>query len=404
MTNYIYRAKSEIGKSIKGTLEGDSRQDVVTKLQNMGYIVTRLVEVSPGINLEDLGERIRAISTEDIIIFNIQLANMINAGLNLLTSLKILENQIENRKLKDIIGDVSRNIEAGSSFSEALAKHPAVFSKLFASMVKAGEASGNLALVLERHAQFSEQQEELRQKIKGALFYPEILFSAGILVIIFIVTYVMPNFVVIFQKAGVRLPLPTQILYGLGLILKRFWYIIILSIILIIVGLKSYERKESNRLKIDRFKLNLSIIGPLFRKVSISRFARTLATLVASGVPILESLDIAKEVMNNEVISQVIAKARQAVEEGESLSSSLKISEEFPADSVQMIAVAEETGNLPLMLNKIADFYERALSYQIKKLTALLEPILLAIMGAIVAFIMASLMLPIFDMVKVLRR
>ncbi|MFH1201555.1 MAG: type II secretion system F family protein [Candidatus Omnitrophota bacterium] len=404
MPSYIYRAKSELGKPIKGILEGQTKQEVVTKLQNMGYIVTQIGETSPGIDLEDIGERFRFITAEDIIMFNIQLANMINAGLTLLASLKILENQVENRKLKDIVGDVSRSIEAGSLFSEALSRHPRVFSKLFVSMVRAGEASGNLALVLDRFAQFSEEQQELRQKIKGALFYPAILFSFGVLVIIFIVTYVMPNFVVIFQKAGVKLPLPTQILYALGIGIKRFWYLAILGIGLIIVGFKAYLKNESNRLRFDQFKLNLYLFGPLLRKASISRFCRTLATLVASAVPILESLDIAKEVMNNEVISQVVAKTRKAVEEGESISGSLKISEEFPQDSVQMIAVAEQTGDLPTMLNKIADFYDRALTYQIKKLTAVIEPLFLVIMGALVAFIMASMMLPIFDMVKVLRR
>jgi len=401
---YIYKARDETGKKVRGTMDAVSKAELASKLRKMGYMVTRMSEVRPGINLEGLGNRFKRIRVEDKIMFNIQLANMINSGLGLLSCLGTLRNQIENKKLKEVVGDVYRNVEGGSSFSEALARHPRIFSKLFVSMVRAGEASGNLDTVLNRLAVFAERQADLRQKIRGALFYPIILVVAATAIVVFIITFVMPNFVSIFNEAGVALPAPTVMLYGLGLAVKRYWWLIILGVILVIVGIRVYVRTDRGRLGFDRLKLKLPVIGPLTRKLAISRFARTLATMVASGVPILQSLDIVREVIGNEVIARVVKTTRDGVAEGERIAEPLKVSEEFPPDTVQMIAVGEESGNLDGMLNKISDFYDMAVGYSIRKLTALLEPAFLVVIGGVVAFIMASMLLPMFDMVKALRR
>ena len=223
-------------------------------------------------------------------------------------------------------------------------------------------------------------------------------------VIVFIATVLIPKFVEIFNRAEISLPLPTIILYGLGTAIRQFWYVFILSGVLIVLGLRKYIKTKTGRLKFDRVSLKLPIIGPIVRKSCISRFARTLSTLIGSGVPILESLDIAGNVVNNQILGRVIKQMRQSVEKGERLAESLKVSEEFPADTVQMISVGEESGNLERMLNKIGDFYDRATGYSIKKLVTSLEPILLVAMGVIVAFIMASMLLPMFNMVKLLRR
>lgn len=403
MATYIYKARDATGKLVKGTIDAVSKEELAEKLRKMGYMPTAIKEALPGIKLEDIGEKFKRIRVEDIIVFNLQLANMIDSGLSILVSLDTIEGQIENKKLKEIVGEVIRSVEAGVSFSDALAKHPYVFSNLFVSMVRTGEASGNLNTVLNRLAIYVEQQEDLRQKIRGALFYPLILLFAGIGVIVFIASFVMPKFVEIFARADVTLPLPTTILYGAGVALRKFWYLIILAIVSIVIIIKNYVRSETGRLKFDRFKLGLPVIGPLVRKVVISRFSRTLGTLTDSGVPILQSLDIVRDVVGSEVISRVINNVRNSVEEGEKIAQPLKLSEEFPADTVQMIAVGEETGRLGDMLNKIADFYDTAVGYSIKKLTALIEPVFLVIMGTMVGFIMASMLLPIFDMIKTIR-
>ncbi len=303
-----------------------------------------------------------------------------------------------------MIGRVSRSVEAGESFSQALEKHPRVFPNLLVSMVKAAEASGGLDKVLNRYAEFAEAQADLQRKIKEAIYYPIILIVASTCVIVFIATVLIPKFVEIFTRAGISLPLPTIILYGMGTAIRQFWYLIILSGVLIVFGIRRYIRTKTGKFRFDRISLKLPILGPIVRKICISRFARTLSTLLGSGVPILESLDIVSDVVNNQVLVRVITQMRQSVEKGERLSESLKVSEEFPPDAVQMISVGEESGNLERMLNKISDFYDRATGYSIKKLVASLEPILLVVMGAVVTFTMASMLLPMFNMVKLLRR
>ena len=244
----------------------------------------------------------------------------------------------------------------------------------------------------------------MQRKIKEALYYPIILIVAATGVIVFIATVLIPKFVAVFNRAEISLPLPTIILAGAGTAIRQFWYLIILAGVLIVVGIRKYVGTKAGRFRFDKVSLKLPILGPIVRKTCISRFARTLSTLIGSGVPILESLDIVGDVVNNQVLGRVIKQMRQSVEKGERLAESLKISEEFPPDTVQMISVGEESGNLEGMLNKISDFYDRAAGYSIKKLVASLEPMLLVVMGVVVAFTMASMLLPMFNMVKVLRR
>jgi len=403
MPTYIYKARDDAGKAVNGTMDALSKEELAEKLRKMGYLPTHIKETTPGVNFDDIGQRFQRIRTEDIIMFNIQLANMMDSGLTILSSLSTISQQIENKKLRDIIDEVRRAVEGGSSFSDALARHQRIFSKLFINTVRAGETSGNLVVVLNRLALYVEQQENLKNKIKNALFYPAILLVLGILVIIYIVSFVMPQFIEIFTKANIPLPLPTQILYQVGIGLKKFWYFFILGVAGIIFCIRVYLKTQRGSLQFDRGILDLPVIGPLMRKVYVSRFCRTLATLVDSSVPILPSLDIVADVVGNEIISRVVKNVRESVEGGERMAPTLKISQEFPPDAVQMIAVGEEGGKVGYMLNKIADFYDTAVGYSIKKLTALIEPLFLVIMGSMIGFIMASLILPIFDMVQVIK-
>ena len=403
MPVYSYRARDEKGALVRGTLEAASADELTAKLRKMGYMATAVTVARPGIKFRALNEKFRPLRAQDLVVFNFQLANMIESGIPILSALRAIESQIENKKLKEIIGDVWRSVEAGGHFSSGLNNHPGVFSKLFINMVRAGEESGRLGEVLKRYAIFSEVQQELRERVKGALFYPAILFAASLLVILFIVTFIIPQFVDLFSKAGVRIPFITHLLFIVGLTIKRQWYLILPGLFFLLLWLKKYLISQKGRWQYDRFLLKVPVAGPLTRKLCVSRFARTLATLLSSGVAVLQSLDISKEVIGNEVIAEAIAKVRQAVEQGQKLSEPLKLSGEFPLDMIQMITAGEETGNLEGMLDKIADFYDLAVGYTIKKVTAIIEPLFLVIMGSVVAFIMASMLLPIFEMVKILR-
>ncbi|MFH2137505.1 MAG: type II secretion system F family protein [Candidatus Omnitrophota bacterium] len=400
MPGYLYKARDEKGKLITGNMICVSEEDLAEKLRKMGYMPVSIKNSSGNISREGLLEFFKKIKNEDLIIFNIQMANMLDAGIPILKSLRTISSQIENKKLKAIVEKVSADVEGGTSFSEALLRHPAVFSPLFTNMVKAGEASGNLDTVLNRLAKYVEQQEEIRQQIKNALFYPSILVFAGVSVIIFIVSFVMPKFVEIFTRSNVALPVPTQILYMTGMILKNFWYLVLLGFGALVMGARVYIRTKKGKMLVDQYSLALPVIGPLVRKTIIARFTRTLSTLLESGVPILQAMDILQNVVGNSVISLVVKNARSSIENGERIAPSLQLSGEFPQDAVQMIAIGEEAGSLDHMLAKIADFYDTSVGYAIKKLTALIEPAFLVIMGAMVGFIMASMLLPIFDMVK----
>jgi type IV pilus assembly protein PilC len=388
---------------MNGIMEASSREDLAAKLREMGYMPTQIRAAAAGIKMEGLYDRFVRIKTEDIIMFNIQLSNMIDSGFSILNSLRTISSQVENKKLRNIITEVSRSVEAGSSFSEALAQHPRTFSTLFINSVKAGETSGKLNTVLNRLAVYVEQEEELRQQVQGALFYPGILLLAGVVVILLIVTFVIPQFVVIFKEAGVNLPLPTLVVYQVGLGLKKTWYLVLLGIALVLTAIRKYFETGKGGRQRDRLILCLPVVGAVVRKVIVSRFSRTLATLVESGVPLLQSLDIVRDVVGNQIIASVVTSVRGSVEKGERIAQPLRVSGEFPQDAVQMIAVGEETGKLGYMLNRVADFYDTTVKFAVRKLTTLIEPVLLIVLGVTVGFIMASMLLPMFDMIKTVR-
>lgn len=404
MPKYQYKARDNSGKVVRGTMEATTKENLVDKLNKMGYMTTQVKEARTGLEGWSLLDRLRPVGAADMIIFYVQLSNMINAGITILAALRTLCDQIENKKLKSAVGNVAMGVEGGESFSEALARESRIFPKLFISMVKAGEVSGHLDLVLMRYATFYEGQEDLKQKVTGALFYPLILLTIGIGVVLLIVTFVIPQFVTIYMKVGVKLPLITLIVYNIGTFIKGYWYILISAVAVMAALIGYYFKTQNGSLFRDTLKLKMPVVGTLYRQVAIIKFSRTLATLLGSGVSILESLDITKEVIGNEVLARVVASLRQYVEKGERMSELLKVSEEFPPDVVQMVSVGEETGKLDTMLNKIADFYDITVSYAIKKLITVIEPLFLIMMGCLVGFIMASVLLPMFDMVKVLKK
>lgn len=400
MPNFTYKARDTMGKSVRGTMAAATKSELIDKFNKMGYMVTSIDEAGAEVKVKSLFEGLKRVGTDDLLMFYVQFANMISSGISVLGGLATLKEQIENKTLKDTVDDIARQVEAGESLSQAMAGHLRVFPQLFVDMVKAGEASGKLDTVLLRYAEFFEKQQELREKVKSALLYPTILMCAGIAVTLFIVTFVIPQFAEIYMSAGVTLPVPTLIVYKIGITIKQSWYLILLGFVAILLGIRFYIKSAGGRLFFDRLKLNIPIIGPLTRRVAIARFTRTLATLVGSGVPILESLDTTKDVVDNVILARVLENVRNCVEKGDKIAEPLKMSTEFPPDVVQMVAVGEETGRLDEMLNKIAHFYDTTVGYAIKRLTTFIEPFFLIVMGIMIGVIMASMLLPIFDMIK----
>lgn len=388
-----------------GTIESSGRSDAIAKLKQMGLVPIQLIENGGGpVRKLAFLDSILRVNSDHLIMFYLEFASMIKSGLPMLTSLSTLKEQSENARLKSAISDIGSRIESGSSLSQSLAAHPDIFSNIFTDMVKAGEASGKLDTVLTHYAGYFESQEDLRKKIMGAIYYPLILLFAGAAVVLLIISFVIPKFAEIYGKAGVPLPVLTQVVYNIGTAIKRFWYMIPVILALILLLIREVARTDKGSLIIDALKLKLPLIGPLYRRVILSRFARTLATLLGSGVPILESLDICRDVVANRIFMDEIAWAKKYVEKGERLSEPLKASANFPPDIVQMISVGEETGNVEEMLNNISDLYDTRVTYAVKKLTTLIEPIFLVVMGAMVGVIMASMLLPIFDMIKTIKR
>ncbi len=385
-------------------MEATTREELASKLHKMGYLATEVREDVSGPDLDAWFRKFDTVGGEELLMFYVELASMVGSGMTLLSGLQTLHEQASNRKLKEVLGDLARGVESGDLFSSVLARHPTVFPPIFTGMARVGEATGKLDAILLSYAKFSENEEELKQKIKNALTYPTILLVAGVAAVLFIVTFIIPQFSEIFLKAGVKLPGITVLLYNAGSWLRHSWLFLCGGSFLLWVGAAWFFGTTGGRLLLDGWKLGFPVAGDLNRKAAISRFSRTLGILIRSGVPILRALDIAADVVNNKVLFGVIMNARQAVERGESIAGPLKVSGEFPPDVIRMIGVGEDSGALDEMLAKVADFYDMGISYAVKRLTVFLESIFLLVMGVMVAFIMASLLLPIFDMTKILRR
>jgi type IV pilus assembly protein PilC len=385
-------------------MEAASQEMLADKLSHLGYYVISIQEKRTGDVLNDFLLQFTKIRTEDMVVLSNQLATMIGAGVSLPNSLKILSEQMENKRLKKSIEAVHNDIRGGATLSEALKKHSGIFSTLFVNMIKAGETAGNLEEVLKQLATFAEKEAELKQKITTALFYPVILLIVGFGVIILVITSVLPAFIKIFTEAHIPLPLPTMILYETNNILRAYWKYFIAAGIALFFGFARYNRSPSGKAVVDRLKLNIPVWGNLIRNVTIARMCRTLAALITAGVPMLQSLETVEATVDNTVIARVIRKVYESVSKGETISEPLRASGEFPPMTVHMIAIGEETGALDTLLNKVADFYELSSDYSIKRLTALLEPLFLIVIGGMVGLVFASIILPIFRMVGTLKK
>jgi len=408
MSVYEYMALNKVGKNVNGIIDADSSVAARRKLRGMGIFPIEVTESST----EQKEQTSRSTSVSlffkrvkpgELSAITRQLSILLGAGITLVASMDALLSQISNPVLKKIMAQVKEAVNEGNSFAFALSQHPRVFSQIYINMARAGEASGSLDLVLERLAEFSENQQALKARFRAALAYPVLMSIIGTLILFFLITFIVPNITKIFSDMHQSLPLPTLVLIGLSSFLKSFWWLVFIVLIGSVVLIKKLIKTPKGRYVWDKLKLRSPVIGPISIKMSMSRFGRTLGSLLQSGVILLPALKIVRNIVGNTLITEVIDNAMEEIEKGKSLAVPLSRSPWFPPIAVQMISVGEQSGELEKMLNKIADIYERETESQIMALTSMLEPVMILGMGLVVGFIVISILLPIFEMNQMIR-
>ena len=403
---YEYRALNATGRTVKGIIDADSSKSARLKLRRNGIFPIELHEETAARSEKrelDLLRFLRRIKLQETAVMVRQGSTLLSAGLPLIESLTAVIDQVPNPALKKIMTQVRERVNEGSTLADAFAQHPRVFSPLFVNMTRAGERSGALEIVLERLADFSEKQVAFRHKISAAMVYPILMTFIGFGVLGFLLGYVIPTVTQIFQDLKQTLPLPTLLLIAVSDALRRFWWAGVVALVLMLFAIDRYGRTDAGRLVLDRLKLKAPIFGALALKVAIARFTRTLAILLKSGVPVLTSLDIVKNVVNNRVLQHIIEEARDNIREGQDIAPPLRRSQLFPPLATHMIAVGEKSGKLEDMLLRVSDAFETEVETTVQGLTALIEPLMILLMGAVVGFIALSILLPIFQINQIVR-
>jgi type IV pilus assembly protein PilC len=403
---FAYRVRDRSGSIRTGTVDADTRSAVAARLREQGMMPIEITAqaAKTGVRREiTLGGR-KKVKLKDLAVFSRQFATMVNSGLSLLRSLNILSEQTESKDLARVIGEVRNDVERGSSLSEALSKHPKAYDNLYVAMVRAGEAGGVLDQVLLRLAETIEAKVALRQKVRSAMTYPIVVFVMVILILTAMLLFVVPMFENLYSELGGILPLPTRILLAVsGAVSSWFGLVIFAVLVGLAFGFRRYAATERGRYQLDALMLKAPIFGPLFHKIALARFARTLAVLMRTGVPILQALEIVSETVGNGVMAKAILDVQRSVKEGESIAKPLESHAVFPPMVVQMMAVGEETGALDTMLNKIAEFYEQEIEATVESLTSLIEPVMIAVMGATVGSMVVALYLPMFNIINLIQ-
>ena len=406
MATFAYKALDAKGASTSGQVDGNSKAEVAATLRNKGLTVIDLNEVKKGLAQLDIMSAMQRVKSKDLTIFSRQFATMINSGLSMLRALSVLEEQTENKKLAEVIGQVRADVEAGIALSDALEKHPKVFNRLYCSMVRAGEIGGILDEVLNRLAAQLEKDDSIKRAVKSAMVYPIMIGCFAIIVLIGMVLFLIPIFAGMYKQMGnAKLPMLTRIMVTVSDTMKS-WRggVVLVVIIALVIVIRKVKHTERGTMAWDRFKLHVPMgIGEIMRKMAVARFSRTLGTLISSGVPILQSLEITGKAAGNAVIEKTMLDVQANVKEGQTISEPLEAASVFPEMVVQMIAVGEETGSLDQMLQKVADFYEDEVNAAVKSLTSILEPIMMLGVGALVGTVVISMYLPIFNMMNVVK-
>jgi len=396
MPIFKWEGKTLKGQGKKGEFEAPDQAAVRIYLRQQNIIPTKIV--SKGKEIKFSLPFTRKVKQRAIAIFTRQLATMIDAGLPLVQSLEILSSQQEHKLFKTIIREIREDVESGSTFAGALKKHPATFNDLYTNLVVAGEEGGILDNILTRLANYIEKAEALKKKVKSALVYPSTIVGVAVIVVLILMIFVIPVFESMFKSAGQTLPLPTLVVITISTLIKKYIIIVLPAFALLIYLLRRYHQTENGRAVIDHLLLKLPVFGPLFQKIAVARFSRTLSTLVSSGVPILDGLTIVSKTSGNKTIETAILNARASIREGETIAEPLNRSGMFPPMVIQMISVGESTGALDSMLSKIADFYEEEVDVAVANLTSLLEPFLMVFLGVVIGGVVISMYLPIFSM------
>ncbi len=404
MTAFNYRARNPQGELISGVLDMDNEASVVSNLDKLGYTILEIRTPSAAVSsFSNLAESFQGLKKQEVIVFSRQLSTLIRSGMPLLPALTTICEQTTNKKFKVILEDIRQSVQAGSSLSDALGKYPKVFSELFVSMVRVGETGGLMDEVLDRVAVLGTQEMEIQSKIMSAMTYPIVLVGLSFLIVNFILVGVLPKFVMVFKASEASLPLPTIIVLSASYILRKFWILILVVVVGGFIFLRRYTASGPGKLRFHRILLKVPIFGPLYTKIQVSRFTRTLSTLVASGVPILQALAVVEKTISNVLIQKAIQDIRVAIASGSPLVEPFRRSGLFSPMVVQMVAIGEKSGSIDRMLEEVSKFYEPEIDYTIKNLTALLEPFMLLSMGLMVAFIALSVLLPIFNLMKVFK-
>ncbi|MFN3648730.1 MAG: type II secretion system F family protein [Armatimonadota bacterium] len=403
MPQFSYEAVEPSGRVVKGTIDAESASAVLGKLQSLNFTVVDVVQAKNAAGGGLLGGKAGGkVKLASLVVFSRQFATMVNAGINILKCLDILEQQAKDPVLKPVIGELRKDVVAGSTLTDALARHPKVFSKLFVSMVRAAEVGGILDQILDRLATFLEKEQEVIGRIKGAMVYPVCVLVFAMLMVLAMFAFVLPTFKEIFAEAGGELPLITQMLFMLSDFIRGYWYTLLAIPPGLFFGTKWYYGTEQGRWNLDKLKLRIPVVGELVLKMAVSRFSRTFGTLVNSGVPVLRALEIVAETAGNVVIARAVDEARQSVREGQRISAPLAASGVFPLMVTQMMDIGEETGRMSEMLIKISTFYDNEVEVAVKALTSLIEPMLIILLGGIVGFIVGSIMVPMFNMISLI--
>jgi type IV pilus assembly protein PilC len=402
MPTYVFKGRNKLNETVVGERVADNREALRQILRKEQITLTSVKEKGREIGIPKIGGR-KKVKSKDLSIFTRQFSVMIDAGLPLVQCLEILAQQQENKYFQGVLLQVRQDVEEGSTLAAAMARHPKVFDELYSNMVEAGETGGILDLILQRLSTFIEKIVKLKRDVVSAMIYPTAVVLLAIVAVAVIMIVVIPQFQMIFLGLlgpGEQLPLPTRIVVGISDFLAGWGGLVILaSIIAIVVALRFYYRTPAGRRNIDKLLLKLLIIGDIFRKIAVARFSRTLSTLLSSGVPILQSLDITAKTAGNVIIESAIRKVRDGVERGENFADPLKATEVFPNMVSQMIGIGEQTGALDAMLGKIADFYEQEVDAAIANLLTLIEPVLIAFLGITIGSIVIAMYLPLFTLI-----
>jgi len=397
MPNYTWKGRTRAGKSQEGVLVAENKDAVIAMLRKQQVTVTAVTEKGKEFALPKMGG---GISQKEIAVFTRQFSVMIDAGLPLVQCLEILGSQQDNRVFQKILFEVRQDIESGATLADSLRKHPKAFDDLYCNMVAAGETGGILDTILQRLSQYIEKIVKLRGAVRSAMVYPVAVITIAIGVVWIILWKVIPTFATLFAGLGAQLPLPTRITIALSNFIGAWWWLVFGLMGLGAYAISRFHKTYQGRRTIDGMLLKLPVLGNVLKKIAVARFCRTLGTLVSSGVPILEALEITARTAGNAVVEDAIMETRKSIEQGKTIAEPLKATKVFPSMVVQMVAVGEQTGALETMLNKIADFYEDEVDEATANLLALLEPIMIAFLGVVIGGIVISMYLPMFDLIS----